>query len=62
MYDLQNLKQMNKNTTISYDNFFDYQSALDTLATKGLNNCIISTNNVSFSIEINLTPILYSTT
>ena len=62
MYDLQNLKQMTKNTTISYDNFFAYQSALDTLTTKGLDNCIINTNNVSFSIEINLTPILYSTT
>ena len=48
MYNLQNLNQMNKNTTISYDNFFAYQSALDTLATKGLDNCIISTNNVSF--------------
>lgn len=58
MYDLQNLNQMTKNTTILYNNFFEYQSALDTLTTKGLDNCIISTNNVSFSIEINLTAII----
>lgn len=58
MYDLQNLNQMTKNTTILYNNFFEYQSALDTLTAKGLNNCIISTNNVSFSIEINLTAII----
>ena len=58
MYDLQNLNQMTKNTTILYNNFFEYQSALDTLTAKGLDNCIISTNNVSFSIEINLTAII----
>ena len=46
---------MTKNTTIICDNFFEYQSALDTLTAKGLDNCIISTNNVFFSIEIILT-------
>lgn len=61
MYDLQNLNQMTKNTTILYNNFFEYQSALDTLTAKGLDNCIISTNNVSFSIEINLTAIIAET-
>ena len=46
-----------QSTTHTFNNFFEYQSALDTLESKGLSKCIISTDRASFSIEINLTPI-----
>ena len=46
-----------QSTTHTFNNFFEYQSALDTLESKGLSKCIISTDRASFSIEINLTSI-----